>query len=409
MFQKGLTRRWRALLFLVLMGFSTTIQARPIAMFAARPDGEVQKLPPVNWIRSRKIDTKHIAIDLRFNWEKQQALGLETITVAPFADTDRFTIDAAQMTINSVTTVDGKPLKFNYKGGADNDNLEILLDRTVRSGEDVTVRIDYATNYVNSASADTAIGSFGRGIRFITPSPDDPKKPKQIWSQGESEFNRYWFPSYDSPNDFRTTELKATIEKPFFVVSNGKLVETKENADGTRTFDWKMDQPYSNYLTSIVVTNTAPVEQSASGTPVYNYGYPDEMKEVAATTRNLPATIDFFGQVTGVKYPYPKYSQAFVEDFGGGMENISATTQIEEMIHDDRELLDDDSESLQSHELAHQWFGDYVTCRDWGQIWLNESFATYMQAMWTEKFKGHEEFLYTDIRGNHDQVLGSWK
>jgi len=408
MFQKGLARRWSALLFLVLMGFSTMVQARPIPMFSARPDGEVQKLPPVNWIRSRKIDTKHIAIDVKFNWEKQQAMGLETITVAPFADADRFTIDAAQMTINSVTTVDGKPLKFNYKGGTENDNLEILLGRTVKSGEDVTVKIDYVTNYVNSASADTAIGNFGRGIRFITPSADDPKKPKQIWSQGESEFNRYWFPSYDSPNDFRTTEVRATIEKPFFVVSNGKLVETKENADGTRTFDWKMDQPYSNYLTSIVVTNTAPVEQSASGTPVYNYGYPDEVKEVAATTKNLPATIDFFGQVTGVKYPYPKYSQAFVEDFGGGMENISATTQIEEMIHDDRELLDDDSESLQSHELAHQWFGDYVTCRDWGQIWLNESFATYMQAMWTEKFKGHEEFLFTDIRGNHDQVLGAW-
>ena len=127
-----------------------------------------------------------------------------------------------------------------------------------------------------------------------------------------------------------------------------------------------------------------------------------------ATVKNLTATMRFFSEITGVKYPYPKYSQAFVEDFGGGMENISATTQIEEMIHDERELLDTDSESLQSHELAHQWFGDYVTCRDWGQIWLNESFATYMQAMWDEKFKGHDEFLYSDIRGNHDQVLGSW-
>ena len=408
MFGNVLTRRVGAFLFLVLMLSSSLVQARPLPMFAARPDDETEKLPPVNWIRSRKIDTKHIAIDLRFDWEKRQAIGNETITVAPFGDTDRFTLDAAMMTISSVTTGDGKPLKFNYKGGAENDNLEIELGRTVKDGEDVAVNIAYTTNYVNSASSDTAIGNFGRGLRFITPTPNDPKKPKQIWSQGESEFNRYWFPSYDSPNDFRTTELRATIEKPFFVVSNGKLIETKENSDGTRTFYWKMDQPYSNYLTSIVVTNTMPVEQNASGTPVYNYGYPDEVKEVAATTKNLPATIDFFSQITGVKYPYPKYSQAFVEDFGGGMENISATTQIEEMIHDDRELLDTDSESLQSHELAHQWFGDYVTCREWGQIWLNESFATYMQAMWTEKLKGHEEFLYSDIRSNHDQVLGSW-
>ena len=116
----------------------------------------------------------------------------------------------------------------------------------------------------------------------------------------------------------------------------------------------------------------------------------------------------FFSELTGVKYPYPKYSQAFVEEFGGGMENISATTQIAEMIHDERELLDTDSEPLQSHELAHQWFGDYVTCRDWGQIWLNESFASYLQAMWTEKLKGHDEFLYADIRDKQNATLDTW-
>ena len=415
MFSKTLARRLSALIFAILMsvgpanlGFVRVAFGAPLPMFAGRPDDETEKLPPVNWIRSRTIDTKHIALDLRFDWAKQQAMGTDTITVAPFNDTDRFTLDAAMMAINSVTTADGKPLKFNYKGGADNDNLEIILDHTVPAGQDVTVKIDYATHYVNSASNDTAIGSFGRGIRFIEPSKDDPTKPHQIWSQGESEFNRYWFPSYDSPNDFRTTELRATVEKPYYVISNGKLMETKQNADGTRTFDWKMDQPYSNYLTSIVVVDTDPVIQDASGTPVYGFGYVNEKKEVALTTKNLPATINFFSEITGVKYPYPKYSQAFVEDFGGGMENISATTQIEEMIHDDRELLDGDSESLQSHELGHQWFGDYVTCRDWGQIWLNESFATYMQAMWDEKFKGEDEFLYSDIRSNHDQVLATW-
>jgi aminopeptidase N len=406
--QNNFGRRLVTLLFVAALLFTSIANARPMrGLQELLPEGE--KLPPVNWIRSRTIDVKHILIDLRFNWEKQQALGYSTITLAPFNDTDKITLDAAAMTINSVTTTDGKSLKFNYKGGVDNDNLEIVLDRIYRSGEDATVKIDYATNYRNTADGDTAIGSFGRGLRFIIPAADEPNKPRQIWSQGESEFNRYWFPSYDSPNDFRTTEVRATVEKPYFVVSNGKLVSTKDNPDGTRTFDWKMDQPYSNYLTSIVVSNTVPVEQNADGIPVYNYGYPDETKEVAATVKNLPATIKFFGDITGVKYPYAKYSQAFVEDFGGGMENISATTQIEEMIHDERELLDTDSEGLQSHELAHQWFGDYVTCREWGQIWLNESFATYMQAMWTEKQKGREEFLYADIRSNNDAVLDSWE
>lgn len=389
--------------------FLSAVSARPLKTDTLFDSDEKRPLPAVNWIRSRKIDVKHLDIDLRFDWEKDQAYGATTVTLAPFADTDKISLDAAAMTINSVTLAGGKALQFAYDGKKDNDNLEVTLDRVYRGGEDVKVKVDYRTNYVNKAdSGDTAIGGFGRGLRFIKPTADNPAKPRQIWSQGESEFNRYWFPSYDTPNDFRTTELRATVEKPFFVVSNGKLTETRENADNTRTFVWKMDQPYTNYLTSIVVSETTPVVQDFDGIPVYNYGYVNETKEVAATVKNLPATMRFFSEITGVKYPYAKYSQAFVEDFGGGMENISATTQIEEMIHDERELLDTDSEGLQSHELAHQWFGDFVTCRDWGQIWLNESFATYMQAMWTEKLKGHDEFLYSDIRGNQNATIGTW-
>ena len=408
MTQSNVVRRWLAGATIAFFIFSGIVSARPIQPDVF-PQTTVKKLPPVNWIRSRTIDIKHIAIDLRFDWEKSQAIGFVNITLAPFKDSDRFYLDAAAMTIDSVKLANGTPLKFNYDEKKDNDNLEVLLDRTYKSGEELQVRVDYKTNHVNTADPGTSIGSFGRGLRFIKPSADDPTKPRQIWSQGETEFNRYWFPSYDTPNDFRTTELRATVEKPFFVVSNGKLMDTKDNGDNTRTFYWKMDQPYSNYLTSIVVADTTPVVQDFEGIPVYNYGYTNETKEVAATVKNLPATMKFFSEITGVKYPYPKYSQAFVEDFGGGMENISATTQIEEMIHDQRELLDTDSESLQSHELAHQWFGDFVTCRDWGQIWLNESFATYMQSMWDEKFKGHDEFLYSDVRANQDTTLNTWR
>ncbi len=369
----------------------------------------MKKLPPVNYIRSHDIDIKNVSIDLRFDWEKEQALGVTVITLAPFQDLQKISLDAAMMTINSVSLADGTTLKYNYDGKKTDDNLEINLDRVYKKGEDLAVKIDYRTNYVNTADSETSIGSFGRGLRFIKPTADEPNKPRQIWSQGETEFNRYWFPSYDSPNDFRTSELRATVEKPFTVISNGKLIEVKENGDNTRTFHWKMDTPYSNYLSSIVVGNYTEIKNGEyDGVPVYAYGYPSESKEVAATTKNLPATIKFFSEITGVKYAYPKYSQTFVEDFGGGMENISATTQIEEMIHDERELLDDDSESLQSHELAHQWFGDFVTCRDWGQIWLNESFATYFQALWDEKLKGKDFFLLDDVRGNQQKTLATW-
>lgn len=410
MTKKAFARPIFAGTFIFLMAFSGIVRAVPMpGPFAGSLfDDDKRKLPPVNWVRSRKIDVKHIALDMSFDWEKEQAAGAETITLAPFSETDRFTLDAALMSIDSVTLTNGTPLKFTYAGGRGNDNLEIMLDRVYKGGEDVAVNIVYKTNYVNAADKEAGILGFGQGLKFIKPTDDNPTRARQIWSQGETEFNRYWFPSYDSPNDFRTTDFRFTVEKPFYVVSNGKLKDTKTNKDGTRTFHWVMDQPYSNYLSSVVVSETTPVVQDFEGIPVYNFGYPNEEKEVAATVKNLPATMKFFSEITGVKYAYPKYSQAFVADFGGGMENISATTMIEEMIHDDRELLDNDSESLQSHELGHQWFGDYVTCRDWGQIWLNESFATYMQAMWDEKFKGHDEFLYSDVRSNQNQTIGTW-
>src|SRR6266404_2680774 len=259
MILKNVFNRISTVGMITLFALAAIVQANPIPSSIFVQTNEIKKLPPVNWIRSRTIDINDINIDIRFDWDKEQAMGVTTVTFSPFNDVDHFSLDAAMMTINSVTLANGTPLKYTYDGKKDNDNLDIALDRTYKGGEELNIKIDYKTNYVNKADGDTAIGSFGRGLRFIKPTPDDPMKPRQIWSQGESEFNRYWFPSYDSPNDFRTTELRATVAKPFYVVSNGKLVDTKENADGTRTFDWRMDQPYSNYLTSIVVAETTPV------------------------------------------------------------------------------------------------------------------------------------------------------
>lgn len=389
--------------------FAFPAMGRPLVRNPLVQTEEKRKLPPVNWIRSRKVDIKHVAIDLNFDWEKESASGSTTVTLTPFVTTNTVSLDAAGMTIRSVNLADGTELKYTYNATAENDNLEVDLDRFYKRGEDIAVKVSYATNFVNKADTDTAIGSFGRGLRFIRPTEDEPSKPRQIWSQGETEFNRYWFPSYDTPNDFRTSELRATVAKPYTVISNGKLESTTENADGTRTFYWKMDTPYTNYLTSIVIGEYEVVEQDFDGIPVRNFGYVGQSKEVAATVRNLPDMMRFFSDKIGVKYPYAKYSQSMVEDFGGGMENISATTMIQEMIHDERTLLDEDSDSLQAHELAHQWFGDLVTCRDWGQIWLNESFATYLDALYAEHSKGHSEFLYANVRENQDQYFDTWE
>lgn len=390
--------RLRVVLFLLGLALVT-----PSYLQAQTPPQPSRQLPAARYIPSYDFDTQNIKLELRFDWEHEQAIGIETIMLAPLlTDLRRIELDAANMTFNSVKLASGVPLKF--ENDQPKEKLRITLDRAYQPNEVLNIVIDYHTN----GAPPPAAANVGAGLVFIKPTPDDPKRPRQIWSQGESEYNHYWFPCYDHPNDFTTTEIIATVEKPLMVISNGKLLSTKENKDNTRTFDWKIEQPHATYLTSIVVGEYAAVEGSYAGIPVISYVYPSELTEGKVTTSRLPDMVKFFSEKTGVKYPYAKYAQTMARDFGGGMENISATTQTDNMIHDARTELDGTSDGLESHELAHQWFGDYVTCRSWADLWLNESFATYFQAMWDEHSLGHDDFLYRDVKSNQDTYYRDW-
>jgi aminopeptidase N len=360
--------------------------------------------PPAQYIPDHDYDTRHIALDLRFDWDKEQAMATETFVFAPLVkDLRVLQLDAAYMTFSSIKLASGTPLKYEFDDKA--QKLRISLDRVYQPTDVVTISLAYSTHQPPRGARSI---NGGGGLTFIKPSADDPTRPKQIWSQGESEYNHFWFPCFDHPNDFFTSEVSAAVPKPLMVVSNGKLLETKENADGTRTFHWKIEAPHASYLTSIIVGEYKAVTGSYAGIPVITNVYPNEFEEGKITAARLPEMVKFFSDVTGIKYPYEKYAQTVARDFNGGMENITATTQYDLMIHDARTELDQTSDSLESHELAHMWFGDYVTCRNWSDIWLNESFATYFQALWNEHSLGHDDFLYLDVKGNKDQYYSAW-
>lgn len=360
--------------------------------------------PPVQYIPPHDYDQRNIKLDLKFDWEHEQAIGTATITLAPVVkDLRRVDLDAAYMTISSASLKSGATLKWDYDAGR--ERLSVDLDRPYQPNEEVTLVISYHTNQPPPERR-AALG--GGGLSFIKPRPDDPTRPRQIWSQGEAESNHLWFPSFDHPNDFITSEIVATVEKPLSVISNGRLLSATDNPDGTRTFDWKIDEPHATYLTSIIVGEFVPVVGEYAGVPIATNVYRNELEEGKVTAARLPDMVKFFSEKTGVKYPYAKYAQTTVRDFGGGMENITATTQTDNMIHDARTELDSTADSLESHELAHQWFGDYVTCRSWSDIWLNESFATYFQALWDEQSLGHDDFLYLDVRGNQESYYSAW-
>ncbi|HZS07138.1 MAG TPA: DUF3458 domain-containing protein [Blastocatellia bacterium] len=363
----------------------------PLAASAQMPPPP--QVPPPNWTRSHDYDVQHYRINVSFDWQKKMVTGDVTITLRPFPNNFKeVELDAGEMTIKSVTLAGGKALQYKYE---DNEKLRVTLDRPYVAGQDITFNVAYS-----------AVPK--KGLVFITPTEDDPSRPYQIWNGGETEMNHYWFPCYDYPNDFATTEMNVTVEDKYTVISNGALVKVDRDPKlKTATYRWKMEQPHATYLTSIVVGEYAEIKGSYDGIPVSSWVYKDKVEDGKVSFGKLPEMVKFFSEKTGVRYPYEKYAQVMVRDFPGALENISATTMFDNAVYDKRALLDQSSDGIVSHELAHQWFGDLVTCRDWSEIWLNESFATYFAHLFDEADKGRDELLYGVLQDQR-QYFNAW-
>ncbi|MBL7840674.1 MAG: HEAT repeat domain-containing protein [Cyclobacteriaceae bacterium] len=354
-----------------------------------------RRLPEEHWARARKIDVRHLSIDLQFDWQKRQAFGTTAITLAPLDATQDIALDAGMLTISSIS-VNKVPLTFLYDGSDKDDALKIKLDRIYRPGEELTLTIAYRTSHINETDPLNLGGSNGKGgLRFIWPTPVEPKRKKQIWSLGEPESNRYWFPGYDYPNDFRTTDIKLTVEKSLTAVANGRLLERKSNADGTITFHFREDVPYANQNTSFVVGEYADVKQDYNNIPLHSYSYTNEVEATTASVERLPDMVKFFSEYTGVNYPFASYSQVFVQDLPWGAAGMGIAAQSENMVddyytHADYLYLWD---PLEGESLAWQWTGCYVTPADWSQQWLGKGLSRYFSGLYNMYKNGTDEFL----------------
>jgi aminopeptidase N len=368
--------------------------ALALSSFSSLAQAPAPEAPPYQWPRSHDYDVQHYRISVSFDWSRQSVEGETTITVKPFKDDFKeIELDAGDMTIKSVKLASGDPLKFRYE---DKEKLYVTLDRPYRQGVALSVVISY-----------TATPK--KGLTFITPTEEDPTRPHQIWSQGESEDNHYWFPCYDYPNDKATTELIATVDDKYRVISNGALIgEQVDAAKRTRTYHWKMDKPYSSYLVSIIVGQFALAKDQFKNIPIESYVYADQLENARISFGKIGQMMSFFSQKIGYEFPYARYAQTTVRDFSGGMENITATTLTDTTVHDKRAHADISSDSLIAHELAHSWFGNMLTARDWGELWLNESFATFMQASWTEHDEGKDDYLY-EMLSNQQTYHQAWE
>ncbi len=309
------------------------------------------------------VAERRIAGQIEYNLEKIELVPLDEIE-----------LDARELDIEEVTC-QGRQARFEHTGG----KLHIYPGRT--TGRKIDIGIKYG-------------GKPETGIHFITPDDDHPSRVLQAWTQGEDEYSSYWFPCFDYPNMKYTTEIWVSVPPGLIAVSNGRLVRTVEDRkNGMKTFVWNESVPHSGYLNSIAIGDFSLIEDKWKSVPVHYYVQKGREEEAVRSFGKTPKMIEYFSKITGVDYPYEKYAQVAVTEFiWGGMENISATTQTDETLHDERAEVDFPSHGLVAHELAHQWLGDLLTTKDWTNIWLNEGFATYFDGLFREYDEGAEEF-----------------
>ncbi len=335
----------------------------------------------------------HTKLELKPDFSKSYVYGKAWITLQPhFYTTDTLTLDAKGMDLKKIALVKGSqqiPLKFSY----DDFEIRIRLDRVYKAGEKYTIYIDYTARPDEFEEKYSKGGFLGiKGLYFINPRGEEKDKPTQIWTQGETESSSGWFPTIDRTNQRCTQELTVTVDNKYVTLSNGKLVSQKKNADGTRSDYWKMDLPHAPYLFFLGVGDYAIVKDSWKGKEVNYYVEKDYASVAKKIFGNTPEMMTFFSKITGVEYPWVKYSQITGRDYvAGAMENTTATIHQESAQQDARELVDGNNwESTIAHELFHQWFGDYVTTESWSNLTLNESFANYSETLWDEYKNGKD-------------------
>lgn len=346
---------------------------------------------PLRPSSKRVNDLIHTRLDVSFDCPNGRVLGKATLLLKPyFLPVSSVQLDAIGFDWNEVAMISGNiktKLKYLYDGKV----ITIDLGRVFRRNETYTLYLDYLAKPQEheGQAGSTAVE---KGLAFINPLGNQPGMPVQIWTQGEPQHNSSWFPTIDAPNERMTQELAITVDNRFVTLSNGLLVWQQRNADSTRTDIWKQSLPSPPYLTMLTVGSFSITKDEYKGKEVSYYTDPAYAPFARDIFGKTPEMMEFFSKKLGVEYPWEKYAQVVVQGYpSGSMENTSATLHGSFMQQTGRELLDESNENYISHELAHQWFGDLVTCESWSNLALNESFASYSEYLWLEHKYGRAE------------------
>jgi aminopeptidase N len=336
-------------------------------------------------------DLIHTRLNISLDWKNKNLLGQAAIILKPhFYPVDSLILNARGMILNEVSILsNGKHLPLQYK--YDSLLIHIRLDRSYNKDESFTIFIDYISSPDKLPAGGSSAITGDKGLYFINADSLDPYTPTQVWSQGETESNSVWFPTIENPAQKMTQEIYFTVDTAFTTLSNGILVSSINNYNGTKTDYWKQSLPQAPYLTMIAAGKYSVVKETWKNIEVSYYVDPPYERFAKMIFGNTPEILSFFSEKFGVPYYWEKYAQIVVHDYvSGAMENTTAVVHGTNMQQDPREYKDGNFEDYISHEAMHHWFGDLVTCESWSNLTLNEGFADYAEYLWREHKLGKE-------------------
>ncbi|NND72661.1 MAG: M1 family metallopeptidase [Rhodothermales bacterium] len=387
---------------------SPTMQASPESP-PADPDSTFALAPDSNLViygveESKKVtrvssyDILHTELDLRFDFEKHRVFGVATHRIR-LSDSSPSSIlfDGRDMDIDGVQIDSGSgagKARFKYSDG----DIVVAIPRDIETSE-FELSISYTAHPMRNGQK--------KGLYFVDGSMTDPSRPTQIWTLGQPEDNQYWYPTWDYPSDRMSFDIRLTVPEAMQSFANGTLVSQQPQSEGLRTDHWQMNDAHLGYLAAFAVGNFSSesvefVRGDGSVVPLMYYVEPAYRHQIDLIYGETPDMLEFLESNLNVSYPWQNYKQIAVHDFAaGGMENTTATILSDRVQHDDRAALDYSPRDLLMHELAHQWFGNYVSAADWGHLALNEGLASYMEEAYllarfgeeAKQIHAHEERL----------------
>ena len=343
------------------------------ALFAAPDSAEFLKYAP-----SREVDVLHLKLDVTPDFRSRAVAGTATLRFKPMAKPlAELKLDGVDLRVSEVTS-SAKLLGWQ----ATDRQVVLTFAEAIPADQETTVTISYSATPK-------------QGLYFRTEAMGYPAGDDHIWSQGEPTEARHWFPSFDAPNEKFTSEMLCHVPKGMVVLSNGKRMEESEDAAGLTAVRWLQDKPHANYLIALCAGNFKSVTDMYRDIPMAFWTPASQIDHAQTSFRDTKDMMGYFEKEIGVPYPWAKYDQVCVEDFGwGGMENTTLTVLNDRTLFTDATENLRESQGLVAHELVHQWFGDLVTCKDWSHLWLNEGFATYYEALYEKHKDGQDAFLY---------------